>query len=40
VLAAISGGHPCDVFGEWDGERLRPLGVWIDGRYVEPTEAP
>lgn len=24
-LMALSGGHPVDVFGEWDGERLRPL---------------
>jgi hypothetical protein len=27
-LLAVSGGHPVDVTGEWDGRRLRPLGVW------------
>jgi hypothetical protein len=30
-LLALSGGHPVDVFGEWDGERLRPLSVLVDG---------
>lgn len=27
-LCALSGGHPLAVFGEWLGERLRPLSVW------------
>jgi hypothetical protein len=27
-LLAMSGGHPVCMFGEWDGEALRPLSVW------------
>ncbi|GAA4362962.1 SWIM zinc finger family protein [Hymenobacter saemangeumensis] len=27
-LLALSGGHPLSVFGEWDGQALRPLGSW------------
>ena len=27
-LAALSGGHPLSIFGEWLGERLRPLSAW------------
>lgn len=27
-LAALSGGHPLRIFGEWLGERLRPLSAW------------
>jgi hypothetical protein len=27
-LGALSGGHPLRVFGEWLGERLRPLSAW------------
>ena len=32
-LLALSGGGPLDVAGEWDGERVRPLGAMVDGRY-------
>lgn len=32
-LLAITGGHPCDVAGEWFGGALRPLGVLHRGRY-------
>lgn len=31
-LAALSGGLPITVFGEWDGHRLRPLMAWGEGR--------
>jgi hypothetical protein len=31
-LLALSGGHPLDVFGEWDGEEFRPLGARVEGR--------
>jgi hypothetical protein len=31
-LAALGGGSPTTVFGEWDGHRLRPLVAWGDGR--------
>ena len=28
-LAAVTGGAPIDLFGEWDGERLRPLSAGV-----------
>ena len=31
LLLALSGGEPVDVFGEWDGEALRPLTVAAHG---------
>lgn len=31
VLVAESGGRPVTVFGEWDGETLRPLSCWNPG---------
>jgi hypothetical protein len=34
TLLAVSGGHAVDVFGELEGERLRPLSVAADGRVV------
>jgi hypothetical protein len=33
LLFAVSGGHPIDVVGEWDGYRLRPLTAIADGRF-------
>ncbi|MEM7104434.1 MAG: hypothetical protein AAF502_14955 [Bacteroidota bacterium] len=33
-LLAFSGGHPCSVFGEWNGKALFPLSAHIDGRLV------
>ena len=33
-LLALSGGRPVGLFGEWDGDRLLPLGTHADGRYV------
>jgi hypothetical protein len=33
-LLALSGGHACKVAGEWDGENLRPLSVWSEGRFL------
>ena len=32
-LLAISGGHAIDLAGEWDGHRLRPLGMVCEGEY-------
>ncbi len=32
-LFAVSGGHPIDLFGEWDGRTLLPLGALVEGRY-------
>ncbi len=34
-LLALSGGHPMQLFGEWDGEVLLPLSVWANGRVVK-----
>lgn len=33
-LLALTGGHPCDLAGEWDGRRFRPLGAFVEDRYV------
>lgn len=33
TLLALSGGGPISLFGEWDGEQLRPLGVFAKGSY-------
>jgi hypothetical protein len=30
---AISGGHPCDIAWEWNGDQLRLLGLLVDGQY-------
>ncbi len=32
-LLALSGGNPLGVFGEWNGESLRPLSMWA-GRFL------
>jgi hypothetical protein len=32
-LLAVSGGHPVDLAGEWDGRAWRPLGVIVEGTY-------
>jgi len=34
-LAALSGGHPLLIFGEWNGRSLMPLSAWTDGRHVD-----
>ena len=34
-LGALSGGHPLSIFGEWLGERLRPLSAWR-GQSTQP----
>lgn len=31
-LLSLSGGHPVALFGEWDGDSLRPLSTWAEGR--------
>ena len=33
LLLALSGGHPVDFVGEWNGETLLPLGVLVDHTY-------
>jgi SWIM zinc finger len=32
-LVAMSGGASIDLMGEWDGQVLRPLGLWRDGDF-------
>ena len=39
VLLAVSGGHPVDVVGEWNGRHLYPIAVVAEGRYL-PLDAP
>jgi hypothetical protein len=34
TLLAVSGGGPADVFGELEGDRLRPLSIAAGGRVV------
>jgi hypothetical protein len=33
-LVALAGGCPMALAGEWDGEQLRPLSVWAEGRFL------
>jgi hypothetical protein len=33
-LLALSGGHPLELFGEWDGHRLWPLAARANGSFV------
>ena len=35
-MVAASATRSVDLFGEWDGRRLRPLSLWIDGKRVYP----
>lgn len=34
-MLAISGGYPCGVFGEWDGDHILPLSLWGEGGFYE-----
>jgi hypothetical protein len=40
-LLALSGGHPLDLFAEWNGETLWPLSVSSHGRFIplQPVKA-
>jgi len=38
-LLALSGGRPIDLFGEWDGDELRPLSARVEGR-LHPLGGP
>lgn len=33
-LLALSGGRPVKIFGEWNGETLYPLSLWLEGRFI------
>ena len=33
-VAAVSGGHPVHLLGEWSRDRVTPLGVWAEDRMV------
>lgn len=37
-LAALSAAHPIDIFGEWDGNRFRPLTVISNQRLIPLTK--
>jgi len=34
-LLALSAGHPLDLAGEWDGNAVRPLAAFAEGRFVQ-----
>jgi hypothetical protein len=34
-LMALSGGHPLKIFGEWNGESLYPLSLWVEGKFIQ-----
>lgn len=34
MLRAVSGGHPVPLTGEWNGEALTPIGVWVEERFL------
>lgn len=34
-LMALSGGHSLKIFGEWNGEYLYPLSLWIEGKFIQ-----
>jgi hypothetical protein len=34
ILAAVSGGRPIALSGEWNGESLAPVGAWAEGRFL------
>jgi hypothetical protein len=38
TLAALTGGRPAPLIGEWDGHRFQPLAAVIDGRVQEAFE--
>ncbi len=33
-LMALSGGYPISLFGEWNGEKITPLSIWMNGRFI------
>ncbi len=33
-LLALSGRHPIDIFGEWDGEFFLPLSSWVENNFI------
>ncbi|MEO0374855.1 MAG: SWIM zinc finger family protein [Cyanobacteria bacterium P01_A01_bin.17] len=33
-LLALGGGHPVTLMGEWDGQTLFPLSVWVEDRFM------
>ncbi len=37
ALIALGGGHPVDLFGEWNGRFFRPLSAAAEGRVVSVT---
>ena len=40
LLFALSGGHPCTVFGEWDGTAFLPLSIWTQKSNTLPLFSP
>jgi hypothetical protein len=40
TLMALSGGHPMQIFGEWNGSTLMPLSIGVQGRWIPMEVAP
>jgi hypothetical protein len=40
TLMALSGGHPVQIFGEWNGSTLMPLSLGVQGRWIPMEVAP
>jgi SWIM zinc finger len=40
TLMALSGGHPVQIFGEWNGSTLMPLSLGVQGRWIPLEVSP
>jgi hypothetical protein len=40
MLMALSGGHPVQIFGEWNGSTLMPLSIGVQGHWMTMEVSP
>lgn len=40
TLMSLSGGHPVQIFGEWNGSTLMPLSLGLQGRWITMEVSP
>jgi len=33
TMLALSGGHPIVIFGEWNGNNIYPLSIWVENKF-------
>jgi len=33
TILALSGGHPIALFGEWNGNNIYPLSIWVEDKF-------